>query len=227
MGDTTSSPAGSSQPVCLHYPQNAALLFQIRPQAAGGALSQCAWQTLRQYFQAALPDARVRPGVILSIQTYGRTCNYHPHLHLLVSDGAFDWQGTFYPMPYVDTRAMEALFRHKVLRMLLARDKITAARVERFLSWRHSGFNVHRSAQVQPTDAQGRETVAAYLLHAPISQQRMRYDPSAAAVYYQVCASAPSAAMFEADANPQQTWTALDWLCATGNIGNKVNREHG
>ena len=45
----------------------------------------------------------MRPAVILSIQTYGRTCNYHPHLHLLVSDGSFDSQGTFYPLPYVDT----------------------------------------------------------------------------------------------------------------------------
>ena len=96
------------------------------------------------------------------------------------------------------------------------------------LSWQHSGFNVHRNAQVEPTDAQGRETVAAYLLHAPISQQRMRYDPSAAAVYYQVCASAPSAAMFEADANPQQTWTALDWLAAlTSHIPNRWEQTVG
>ena len=74
----------------------------------------------------------------------------------------------------------------------------------------------------------GRETVAAYLLHAPISQQRMRYDPSAAAVYYQVCASAPSAAMFEADANPQQTWTALDWLAAlTSHIPNRWEQTVG
>jgi hypothetical protein len=99
-----------------------------------GALSRCAWETLLQYFQAALPDAEVRPGAILSIQTYGRTCNYHPHLHLLVSDGGFDQQGTFYAMPYVDTHPMEALFRHKVLRMLLAKDKITASRVEMLLS---------------------------------------------------------------------------------------------
>jgi hypothetical protein len=52
-----------------------------------GALSQCAWETLLQYFQAAFPDSAVRPGAIVSIQTYGRACNYHPHLHLLVSDG--------------------------------------------------------------------------------------------------------------------------------------------
>jgi len=160
--------------------------------------------------------------VILSIQTYGRTCNYHPHLHLLVSDGGFDRQGTFYAMPYVDTHPMEALFRHKVLRMLLAKNKIAAARVEMLLSWRHSGFSIHRSAEVEPTDHTGRETVAAYLLHAPISHQRMRYDPSAATVYYQVSAPPPSGATLAAEAGPQQTWTALDRMAAlTSHIPNR------
>ena len=51
-------------------------------------------------------------------------------------------------VPYVDTRAKKRFFGTKSCEMLLARDKITAARVERLLSWQHSGFNVHRSAQV-------------------------------------------------------------------------------
>jgi len=42
-----------------------------------GVLSQCAWETLRDYFQAALPETQARPGVILSLQTQGHTCNYH------------------------------------------------------------------------------------------------------------------------------------------------------
>jgi hypothetical protein len=55
----------------------------------------------------------------------------------------------------------------------VALDKITSARVELLLSWRHSGFNIHRGRQVEPGDAQGQETLTAYLLHAPINQQRM------------------------------------------------------
>ena len=66
---------------------------------------------------------------------------------------------------------LEALFRHKVLHRLVALDKITSARVELVLSWKHSGFNIHRGRQIQPGDAQGQETRTAYLLHAPINQQ--------------------------------------------------------
>ena len=145
-----------------------------------GALSQCAWETLRQYFQAALPDARMRPGGIVSIQTYGRTANYHPHLHVLCSDGCFDPEGAFHPLPWVDTHELEALFRHKVLRMLLSRDKITPERVELLLTWKHSGFAVHRGRQLQPMDTQGQETVAAYLLHLQLWEVPQRPPPAAA-----------------------------------------------
>jgi hypothetical protein len=116
-------------------------------------------------------------------QTYGRTCNYHPHLHLLATDGVFDHPGIFYPLPHADTRQLEVLFRHKVLQRLLTLDKIPSARVELLLSWKHSGFSVHHGRPVQPGDTQ-EETVTAYLLHAPISQQRMHYDPSSGTVRY-------------------------------------------
>jgi hypothetical protein len=189
-----------------------------------GALSRCAWETLQQYFQAALPELEVRPGVIVSIQTYGRTANYHPHLHLLCSDGAFDRQGAFHPWPCLDTQPMEALFRHQVLRMLLDGDKITPERVELLLSWKHSGFEVHRSRQLQPTDTQGQETLVAYLLHAPISQQRMVYDPASATVGYDTLPQPPASpfSVHEAGPQPQQTFTAMDWLAAlTCHIPNK------
>jgi hypothetical protein len=189
-----------------------------------GALSHCAWETLRQYFQAALPDGQMRPGSIVSIQTYGRTANYHPHLHVLCSDGCFDPESTFHALPWVDNHELEALFRHRVLRMLLDGDKITPERVELLLTWKHSGFAVHRGRQLQPTDTQGQETVAAYLLHAPISQQRMDYDPTSATVRYDTLPQ-PQAWPFsvhEAGPQPQQTFTALDWLAAlTSHIPNQ------
>jgi hypothetical protein len=177
-----------------------------------GALSPCAWETLRQYFQAALPDGRMRPGGIVSIQTYGRNANHHPHLHVLCSDGCFDPQGAFHPLPWVDTRELEALFRHKVLHMLLDGDKITPERVQLLLTWKHSGFAVHRGRQLQPTGTQGQETVAAYLLHAPVWQQRMSYDPASGTVRYDTLSSrrhgpSPSMRPVHNLSRPSPRWT--------------------
>jgi len=42
-----------------------------------------------------------------------------------VSDGCFHKNGIFSVSPAVDTKAVEQIFRHKVLRMLLSKGKIT------------------------------------------------------------------------------------------------------
>jgi hypothetical protein len=66
-----------------------------------------------------------------------------------------------------------------------------------------------------------------YLLHAPISQQRMDYDPTSATVRYDTLPQ-PQAWPFsvhEAGPQPQQTFTALDWLAAlTSHIPNKAEQ---
>jgi hypothetical protein len=46
-------------------------------------------------------------------------------LHILVSDGCFHKNGLFSVSPAIDANALEQIFRHKVLKMLLAKCKIT------------------------------------------------------------------------------------------------------
>ena len=50
---------------------------------------------------------------------------FHPHLHILVSDGCFHKNGLFSVSPAIDANALEQIFRHKVLKILLAKCKIT------------------------------------------------------------------------------------------------------
>jgi hypothetical protein len=40
---------------------------------------------------------------------------FHLHLHILVSDGCFHENGMFSFSPNADTKALEQIFRHKVL----------------------------------------------------------------------------------------------------------------
>ncbi|MFO7715396.1 MAG: hypothetical protein R6V78_13235, partial [Desulfosarcina sp.] len=60
----------------------------------------------------------------------------------VLSDGCFHENEMFTVSPAVDTRTIEHLFRHKVLKMLLNKGKITPEMIALMDKWRHTGFNV-------------------------------------------------------------------------------------
>jgi len=69
-------------------------LFRREPSLLG-LLSRAAWDALKAFFAAALPHDEngceaplAVPGGIVSIQTYGDlAANFHPHVHMLASEG--------------------------------------------------------------------------------------------------------------------------------------------
>lgn len=73
-----------------------------------GELSRCAWKTLREYTQARLSPESV-PGAILAIQTYGDRLNFHPHLHSVVSDIAWDRSGAPASIGWPDSSVLTQL----------------------------------------------------------------------------------------------------------------------
>src|SRR5437867_6600970 len=83
-----------------------------------GKLSQCAYASIKAFFQAAVKKPQAVPGVIVAIQTFGDLVNFHPHLHAIVSEGLFAANGWLYVVPDIDLKKLEQLFRHKVLTML-------------------------------------------------------------------------------------------------------------
>jgi hypothetical protein len=111
--------------------------------------------------------------MVVCVQTFGNFANFHPHLHVLVTDGGFAADGTFYVLPKVSLSGMEQLFRHRVLKMMLRQGLITSERVRLLLSWKHSGFNVDGSVRVRAGDAKGRENISRYLIRAPFSVQKI------------------------------------------------------
>jgi Putative transposase len=109
----------------------------------------------------------------------------HPHVHAIASRGGWTKDGTWVPIPYVDSGAAARLFRHKVLRLLLAAGRIDAERVELILGWRHtSSFSVHNEVVVQSGDGDGLERLARYLARPPVSLQRMEWDREKGEVLY-------------------------------------------
>ena len=71
----------------------------------------------------------------------------------------------------VDTKTLEQIFRHNVLKMLLSKGKITQDMIALLVEdpvfsgnkWRHSGFNVFCGPRIQPGDEEAMENLARYI----------------------------------------------------------------
>jgi hypothetical protein len=149
-----------------------------------GELPRLAGQTVRQVYRAVLDRPDVLPGMIVGIHTFGRIVQWHPHLHALVSDGAFMPDGTFLPLPPLDGEPFEKLWQRKVFDLLLKRGKIDEALVTQMLGWRHSGFAVNCAVSLDADDVAARQRLAQYMLRCPFSLQRLiRVTPEGKVLY--------------------------------------------
>ena len=113
------------------------------------------------------------------MHTFGNLLNFHPHLHVMATDGGFTPEGNFHPLPTMSLAPIEGLFRHRVLKMLLRKELLTPERITLLRSWEHSGFNVNATVRIGADDVAGRENLARYLIRAPFSMNKIRYDRAA------------------------------------------------
>jgi len=144
-----------------------------------------------------------------------QSSNFHPHLHAIVSDGLFAANGWLYVVPDIDLKELEQLFRHKVLTLRRREGKIDDALIKRLVGWRHSGCSIHHQVRIDGQDQPGREKLAQYILRAPFSQQKMRYQPTTRTVIYR-------SKMHRVLKRNFEVFPVLDWIAAlTAHIPNK------
>ncbi|MEW5784127.1 MAG: transposase [Bacillota bacterium] len=70
---------------------------------------------------------------------------------------------------------LEETFRLEVFKMLKKEEKITDRIIENMMGWHYSGFNVYCGKRIWPSNSEGLEWLAQYIIRAPISQDRMIY----------------------------------------------------
>lgn len=95
--------------------------------------------------------------------------DFHPHLHALVTDGAFTLIGWFVVFPKIDLYVLDHLFRHRPLRMLLRERRIDETVIRTLPGWRHSEFSLRNSLRLGATDSEGRRGAVEYILRSPFS----------------------------------------------------------
>jgi len=84
--------------------------------------------------------------------------------------------------------------------------------VDKLLSWKNSGFNIHNQVKIQSHNSHGRESLAQYILRSPFSQQKMTYRKDTKTVLYRSKMIKRNFAVFP----------VLDWIAAiTAHIPNK------
>ena len=155
------------------------------------------------------------------MQTFGDFLGFNPHTHILVTDGCFYGnKGMFRVAPPLELKKLEAIFRHKVLRMLLNKGKITQEMIAMLSTWRHSGFNVFCGNRISPTDDTAMENLARYIIRASFSQERMQYLDQEGKVVYTA-----------KDGKSSKVFPAQEWLAAMcshiPNRGEQMVRYYG
>ena len=145
-----------------------------------GRLSRVASRTLRDYAQAALGERDALLGVIACVQTFGSLAHVHPHLHVLLTDGAFRRDGTFVPLPPPDPAVLEELWRRAVLAWFVRQGGLEPDAAAGMLAWPHSGFGAYIGPRIE--DREGLLQVARYSARAPVAESRLRYDAARAEV---------------------------------------------
>jgi len=184
-------------------------------------LSRCAWGSLKAFLQDAVHENDPIPGAVIAMQTFGDFLGFNPHTHILVTDGCFYGDGGMFRVaPPLELKKLEAIFRHKVFRLLLNKGKITQELIAMLSSWRYSGFNVFCGNRISPTDDTAMENLARYIIRASFSQERMQYLDQEGTVVYR-----------SKDGAATRNFPALEWLAAMcshiPNRGEQMVRYYG
>jgi len=131
-----------------------------------------------------LGERHLSVGIVSSIQTHGSLANWHPHLHMLVTDGGFRPDGTFVRLPLHDVTTLTEAFRRAVLQLFVKRELMDVETAQSMLAWPHSGFHVHDGVCVAADDKEFTVRLARYCARNPVALGRMEYDERQSAVTY-------------------------------------------
>jgi hypothetical protein len=109
--------------------------------------------------------------------TWSDDLDYHPHLHICITDGVFTQEGEFYsPWDWKPAELKEKL-RRKVLKALVRWKKLSPEAADIVASWElhKCGFSLFIDSPIPADDRDSLGRLIRYLLRSPISFKRLEY----------------------------------------------------
>ena len=149
-----------------------------------GDIARVAARTVTAAVRMLTGERDLAVGVVACLQTHGSLANWHPHVHLLVTDGGFRPDGTFVSWPAHDAAQLTEAFRRAVLRLFVRLELFDPEQAEGMLQWPHSGFHVHDAVWVDQDDHAFARRLARYCARNPVALERLTYDAGATQVTY-------------------------------------------
>ena len=149
-----------------------------------GEIARVAARTVTAAIRTLTGEQDLAVGIVACLQTHGSRANWHPHLHLLVTDGGFRPDGTFVSWPAHDTARLTEAFRRAVLRLFVRLDLFDEDQAAGMLTWPHSGFHVHTAVWIPEDDRAFATRLARYCGRNPVALERLTYDRAATTVTY-------------------------------------------
>ena len=148
-----------------------------------GEIARVAARTLTAAIRTLTGQRDLAVGIVACLQTHGSRANWHPHLHLLVTDGGFRPDGTCVSWPVHDTARATEAFRRAVLRLFVRLALFDEDQAAAMLTWPHSGVPVQTAVWVAEDD----RAVATRLARSgarsgarnPVALERLTYDRAA------------------------------------------------
>ncbi len=141
-----------------------------------GDLARVAARTVTAAVRALTGEPTLAVGIVGCLQTHGSLANWHPHIHMIATDGGFRADGTFVSWPAHDTAALTEAFRRAVLRLFLRRGLFEREDAEAMLAWPHSGFHVHDAVLVPDGDTAFALRLARYCARNPVALEHLEYE---------------------------------------------------
>jgi hypothetical protein len=115
--------------VVLTIPKTLRIFFKFKRKLPE-ELCRSAVKTLTVYFDALTGEELVS-GIIVAVQTFGDRISFHPHLHLLVTEGGVDRAGIFHRLPRLDDARLAEIFGREVLVLLVSKGLFSPEWAER------------------------------------------------------------------------------------------------
>jgi hypothetical protein len=112
---------------------------------------------------------------------------WHPHWHSIVLEGGFDRHDRFSFIPLGASEALSEIWRRRVVALFLQKGLLNPDFARKLLGWEHSGFSIESGTRIWDQDS--REALCQYIVRAPLSLQRIRWDEQQDAVTW---SSSPS-----------------------------------
>jgi len=146
------------------------------------------FQACRDTLMTLLKDTRylgATPGILMTLHTWGRQLNYHPHIHALVTAGGLtssnQWQASENEF-LLPIRVVKALYKGKIqaaIHHAFANNELTLPKTYSFNKLKHLHRSLYKkqwSVRIMPQYAQGRSVMlylSRYLKGGPLHPKQI------------------------------------------------------